>query len=148
MPTYEKLAREDYINSKKIAPGIKREYTRFVLSHFYMFQAAYTDQQTTDGANSLQHLGGGLQPLQPPPPPSAPPPCTGGTTMFGAPTSDPSGPPKDHGFMSPAQIEERTDISVAAELDGLQWAAAEAEQRAGDGRQRSAKAVVAVDPVR
>ena len=34
VPTYDELAREDYYDPKKIAPGIKREYTRFVMSPF------------------------------------------------------------------------------------------------------------------
>ena len=36
VPTYDELAREEYIYPQKIAPGIKREYTRFVQSPFYI----------------------------------------------------------------------------------------------------------------
>ena len=36
VPTYDELAREEYILTQKIAPGIKREYTRFVESPCYI----------------------------------------------------------------------------------------------------------------
>ena len=84
VPTYDELAREEYINPKKIAPGIKREDTRFVLSPYYRREIYEAVQASSplDGSKSLQHLGGGLQPLPPPPP--QPPLGTGGTTAFGA----------------------------------------------------------------
>ena len=36
VPTYDELAREEYITPQKLAPGIKREYTRFIQSNFYI----------------------------------------------------------------------------------------------------------------
>ena len=66
VPTYDELAQEDYYDPKKIAPGIKREYTRFVLSPYYIRAHDESVQKATflDEVNSMQHMGGGgLQPL-------------------------------------------------------------------------------------
>ena len=65
VPTYDELAREEYITPQKLAPGIKREYTRFIQSNFYIRAHEEGVQKTTflDEVGALQHLGGGLQPL-------------------------------------------------------------------------------------
>ena len=46
VPSYEELIRENWADPKKVAPGIKREYTRFVLSPYYdrEFAAAFAGQ--------------------------------------------------------------------------------------------------------
>ena len=67
VPTYDELAREEYLLPQKIAPGIRREYTRFVQSPFYIrgFNDGVQKESLLDEVSSMQHLGGGLPTLPP-----------------------------------------------------------------------------------
>ena len=129
VPTYDELAGEDYYDPKKIAPGIKREYTRFVMSPFFIRAHDENVQKATflDEVNSLQFGGGGgMQPL----------PSSGGGGGGQAQGPDTSGSgsapgsfygsgvlgPQPHfapqPFVSAAQNTEMADIAVQAELEG------------------------------
>ena len=65
VPTYDELAREEYLQPQKIAPGIRREYTRFVQSPFFIrgFNDGVQKESLLDEVSSMQHLGGGLPTL-------------------------------------------------------------------------------------
>ena len=67
VPTYDELVGQDDIYPQDVAPAIRRPYTEYVTSPYYIRDAeeALGRAHFLNADKALQHLGGGLAALPP-----------------------------------------------------------------------------------